>query len=197
MRTFVINLAERTDRWDRVKPQLDAVNQPYERFEAIKGGWKGCRDSHLAVLNTAKGFRWHDKYRHILILEDDVDMIPEWRQELMKVLMHTPLDWDIIYLGASPQAPLERYNDHLYVAKNCLCTHAMLYNNSHKGVVDYILEHRAEINKIDVFYKDVIQEKFKCFLTFPLISTQWDDKSNTCTRSDISTIAKNYLKYAQ
>lgn len=198
-RVFIINLAERTDRMERARAQLNTVFEPFERFEAIKEspGWKGCRDSHLALLDKVKHLRWMEQYHYPLILEDDVELIPEWRDALRDAQIHIPLRWDILYLGCSPQSPLEKYNKYLYIAKNCLCTHAMLFNNSHRGVVDYILEHKDEINKIDVFYSQIIQEKFFCFTPTQLIATQWDNHSNTCTRSDVSTIAKNYIKYTQ
>lgn len=194
-KTFVINLAERTDRWGRVKPELSKYCIDYNRFEAIGGGWRGCRDSHLAILDNVKKLRWKDDYHYILILEDDVEFLPDWKEYFRKSRFYLPLDWSLLYLGCSPQAPLEKFNDYLYVVKESFCTHAILYNNSRRGVVDYILSCRDEIQKIDVFYRQVIQEQFKCFVTYPLCATQWDNKSNTCKRSDVSTIEKNYKRF--
>lgn len=197
MKTFVINLAERTDRMARIKEQLNAAYEPYERFEAIraKPGWVGCRDSHLAVLDKVKHMRWNDDYHFILVLEDDVLFTPEWAKTLLKVRMFTPIGWDMLYLGCSPQSPLKKWNDYLYVVKDSLTAHAILYNNRQRGVIDYILACRDDIKKIDVFYKDVIQEQFRCFVPTTLLATQWQSQSDTCKRSDVSTIQKNFEKY--
>jgi len=197
MRTFVINLADRPERMARAREQLDAVNMPFERFEAIKTkpGWRGCRDSQLAVLDRIKHLRWNDDYHFCLILEDDVEFLPNWQETLKKSRFYLPLDWSLLYLGCSPQSPLKKQNDYLYVAKDCLCNHAILYNNHKRGVVDYILQCRDEIRKIDDFYRTVIQEQFKCFVTYPLCATQWQSQSDTCKRSDVSTIIKNFDKY--
>jgi GR25 family glycosyltransferase involved in LPS biosynthesis len=197
MKIFVINRDDRPERMERAREQLDVVWMPFERFEAIKTkpGWMGCRDSQLAILDKIKHMRWHDDYRFSLILEDDVLFMPDWWNVLRDARFFLPLDWSLLYLGCSPQSPLERHNKYLYKVKDSLCTHAILYNNRNNGVVDYILANKGEIQKIDVYYKDVIQEQFRCFVTYPICATQWQSKSDTCMRSDTSTILKNFNKH--
>jgi GR25 family glycosyltransferase involved in LPS biosynthesis len=195
MKTWVINLASRPERFKRAKEQLDTANIPFERFDAIKGGWKGCRDSHLAILEKAKENRWEEDYCSILVLEDDVEFVPNWERIFRNAKFHLPLGWDMLYLGTSPQAPLKIYSEWLYEVKHSLTAHAILYNNRPRGVVDYILSYKEDIKKIDVYYKDVIQEQFKCYVTYPMCATQWQSKSDIAHRSDVSTIVRNFNKF--
>jgi GR25 family glycosyltransferase involved in LPS biosynthesis len=197
MKTFVINLASRPERLKRAKEQLDTANIPFERFNAIKGGWRGCRDSHLAILEIAKENRWDEGYCSILILEDDAEFLENWERIFRNAKFHLPLEWDMLYLGTSPQAPLKQYNEWLYIVKDSLTTHAILYNNRARGVIDYILSYKDDIKKLDDYYRTVIQTQFKCFVTYPMCATQNDDKSDICKRTGIETIQRNYEKYTR
>jgi GR25 family glycosyltransferase involved in LPS biosynthesis len=197
MKVFVLNLAERTDRMARAKEQLDSFDIPFTRVEAIPGGWKGCRDTHLDLLAHLRKMRWNSDYHFPLVLEDDVLFLDGWQNTLRDARIHMPLGWGILYLGCSPQEPLTKWHDNLYVAKNCKTTHAIMYNNSREGVVDYILDHRKEIDKIDDYYRTVIQNTFPCYTLFPLGATQFQSQSDTCKRSDVSTIQTNYDKYCK
>jgi len=68
IKSFVINLDLRVDRWYIVKEELRKQGIHAKRFSAIEGkpGWKGCRDSHLVVMELCKN---EDCF---LIFEDDV-----------------------------------------------------------------------------------------------------------------------------
>ena len=188
--TFVINLDRRPDRWVTVSKHLAEQGIAVTRFPAIDGGWKGCRDSHLAVMEKCK-----DK-DVFMILEDDVLFVqPTGIINIADTQL--PEDWDCLYLGASPKEPQERYSENLYRIKNSHVTHAIIWNNRPDGAVDYILRHRAEIEKIDDYFVKEIQPIFNCFLTRPLVCIQTQTQSDTCKRSDVSTIGKNYQKYCK
>jgi GR25 family glycosyltransferase involved in LPS biosynthesis len=64
-----INLEKRKDRREEIESELDKIELPYERFNAVerKMGLAGCGYSHLEVLKIAK----RKNYKNILILEDD------------------------------------------------------------------------------------------------------------------------------
>ena len=160
------------------------------RFPAVDTtpGWVGCRESHLQVLEMFKdcdGFA---------IYEDDVKFLTSL-DYIYIAMGQLPDDWDMLYLGASPKEPQERYSDNLFKVKNAHVTHAIIWHPRVGGAIDYILEHRQEIRKIDDFFATTIQPKFNCFLTYPLICTQIQTKSDTCGRSDVSTIMNNYNRY--
>jgi glycosyl transferase family 25 len=68
-----INLDYRTDRKFEMEQELARMGIKAERFPAIQNanGLVGCLQSHLAVLELAK----KNKYKNILILEDDFQFI--------------------------------------------------------------------------------------------------------------------------
>lgn len=107
-----------------------------------------------------------------------------------------PLDWDCLYLGASPQEPQERYSENLFRIKNSWCMHAILWHNREGGAIEYLLANKDRINKIDVFMAQEVMPKFNCFLIAPMVATQRETgTSDTCAKSDVSTIKTNYDKY--
>lgn len=186
----LINRADRPDRLREARKQLTRYNIKHEVFPAIidKPGWKGCRDSHLAVL---------EKYRKepkLTIYEDDVLFLYDIGLMLPWVNRELPNDWAMLYLGVSPREPLQKYSDHLYKVGKSTTTHAIMWNTA-SPAIDYILEHKLEINKWDGFLSDVIHKQFNCFVIYPLACTQWDDKSDTCYRTGVDTIIQNYKKY--
>lgn len=194
---YCIHLEHRTDRKALMDKEFAYHDMQVTFFPAItrKPGWAGCRDSHLAVLKYCKDHADHPAFYNFLVLEDDVELSPDWQKTYADAMIFdAPDDWDMIYLGLSPQSQLKRYNDSFFIAKNSLCAHAIIYNNKTK-VVDYILNHANDIKKIDVFYKDVIQEQFNCYAIYPLLATQYQTQSDTCSRSDLSTIVKNFYKF--
>lgn len=192
MRSFCINLDRRPDRWAVVREEFTNQSIPITRFTAIEGGWKGCRDSHVTLLDKCK------KEVVFAIYEDDVEFVYNdaicWIQWAMEEL---PLEWDCLFLGASPQEPQELYSNHLYRLKNALTTHAIIWHTRKGGAVEHILRHRHDIGKFDVYLRDQIFPRFNCFLIYPLLATQRQTKSDTCTRADTSTIISNYNKYCK
>ena len=167
MKAFVVNLKDRPDRLIGFKE-----NQfPFKvnRFNAIKTdpGWIGCTESQLVILSRQTEFPF-------AIFEDDCQLINSW-DIVEKAVSQLPDDWDMLYLGATLMKPIERYSDNLFRLKEGLCAHAIIYNS--KRIVDYILNNfdRYENERrktIDVFYAYDVQEKFNCFITYPLVATQ-------------------------
>jgi len=190
MVNYVINLNRRRDRWEVVKEHLNEQGLFVTRFPAIDNGWKGCRDSHLSIMEKAiRGVPF-------AIYEDDV-LFVEDMSYLSEAYSQLPPDWDCLYLGASPKQPQDRFSENLFRLYNAHTTHAIIWRRRDGGAIDFILSHRKEINKIDDYFALVIQGLFNCFVVFPLLATQTQTKSDTCTRSDTSTIVKNYYLYCK
>lgn len=188
--TYCINLDRRTDKWNDVKQEFQRVGlyDDMIRFPAFPGGWRGCRDSHIAIMKMAR----NDDM--VEIFEDDVrflDIKPKFY-----AMGELPEDWDVLYYGGSPQEPQEQYSKHLYHARNVLCMHAYAITNKN-GCIDFILEHKKDISKIDDYLAHTIQSYFKCFMVRPLVATQFQYQSDTCRRSDVSTIVTNYNKFCK
>jgi GR25 family glycosyltransferase involved in LPS biosynthesis len=192
MKSYCINLNRRADRWVLVREEFAKQGLHVTRFTAIdeKPGWVGCRESHLAVMEICKD------EEIFAVFEDDVTFIEDMSY-VNEAMSQLPKNWDALFLGASPQEPQERYSDNLFKLSNAWCTHSIIWHNRPNGAVEYILKHRQEIKKIDVFFSVAIYPNFNIFLMNPLICTQIQTQSDCCKRSDLSTIQFNYSKFCK
>lgn len=186
---YVINRQDRPDRLSDIREQLSMQSLNAHRFQAIEGGWRGCRESHLTLLEKCKD----DKM--FLILEDDCLFVNDINPYLQMAIEQMPVKWDMLMLGGSPQKPQKRYSDNLFTARDVLTTHAILWHPRFNGAVDWILHHKDYVQKWDDFLVEWIQSCFNCYITSPLICTQKQTKSDIARRSDVSTITRNYDKY--
>jgi GR25 family glycosyltransferase involved in LPS biosynthesis len=171
MISYCINLPERPEKWAAVQGEFKHLRGNVIKWAATKDviGFDGCRKSHLGVLDH------HVKnYPDSLctVYEDDLIFCVNNPQDAIdKAMADLPKDWDMLYLGATLNQNLEPYGDNLYRLKKAFTTHAMIFNNQN-GVIDFILEHNGGGRKIDVFYADVIQEQFNCYIAYPMIANQ-------------------------
>jgi len=192
MKKFVINLDRRLDKQEYVLGELNRVGITATRFPAIdtKPGWVGCAMSHICCMEQGKSDYC------VTVFEDDIKFLVDCPQDLMdEAGDQLPKDWDMVSWGTSPQGPLKRYSDNLFkLDKKSWCMHAYTINNNN-GLIDFIAEHKDNIGKIDVFMSERVYPSYNCFLVYPLLCTQVQFQSDTCTRSDVSTIPKNYNKY--
>jgi hypothetical protein len=190
---YIINRADRPERLTDIRQQLAFQNLNAHRFEAVidRQGWKGCVLSHLAVMEKCK------KEIVCLVLEDDCIFLNDINPYLQLAIEQMPKTWDMLMLGGSPQQPQERYSDNLFRVRNVKTSHAILWHTRFNGAVEWILRNReqAENMKWDVFLMEWIQSCFNCFITYPMILTQKQGKSDISRRTDCSTIEKNFNKY--
>jgi hypothetical protein len=192
MKTVVISRQDRPERLKRAQEQFVKYGigeaDVFDAFIEIPG-WKGCRDSHLGVL---------EKYKEedtLLVFEDDVEFLIDPSEPVAESLWELPRIWDLLYLGINPQEKFDRFSDHLFRARKGYCAHAIIYNNTQRRVVPYILNNRGKIQKYDVFLSNIVNEEFVSFVVYPLVCTQWQHSSDTCQRTDSSVIERNYNKY--
>ena len=98
-KVVVINLDRRTDRMEKLVPQLERLGIEYERHSAVDGNELGINPifagtmSHVQVLK-----KYQDK--KILVLEDDAQFIDDFNEKFEEVMQTLPNNWDIFYLGA-------------------------------------------------------------------------------------------------
>lgn len=181
---YCINLDHRHERWKNVQHQFDKLNlrEQVTRFSAIneQPGYVGCRKSHLEVLEKCKNLAT------FMIVEDDLEFIhnPELTETLEKAFQQLPFDWDMLYLGANLQEPIEQYSENLFTLKGSFCTHAMIFNS--RSLVQFILDigKKYFIKKIDVFYRDHVMPKYNVFITHPMVATQADGYSDITRRQN-------------
>ena len=188
MNTYCINLKNRRNKWIKVQKETAKLNLEPIRFEAVfnTNGHLGCMMSHTGLLENIIHY---DGDTVFLVIEDDIKVVGT-RKDMDTAIEQLPDDWDMLYLGAHVREPLVRFSDNLFRIKSSMANHAIMYNNQN-GVVDYILEHHYI--PIDNFYAEKVQERFNCFITYPLICTQAPGYSDT-TRwwSDYTFIEEDY-----
>ena len=117
MKTYVINLDRRKDRWDMFQKQKEPKCLMYERFAAVDGsrlekteqlqrifdgndynmreGMVGCAMSHIKLYIELV----NSKYDSYCILEDDLDFVPDFKNKFLEVYKSLPEGWDMCYLG--------------------------------------------------------------------------------------------------
>ena len=115
--TFVINLKERTDRWEKINNKFDKTQLKLQRFDATYG--KDLSQSYIDSATTpfcrqfcSNGMIgcWLSHYRlwklivknylnNVLILEDDAEPVDGFNEKIGVVLDSIPKDYDLVYIG--------------------------------------------------------------------------------------------------
>lgn len=178
MIAYCINLPERPEKWEKASKQFKKLPFNVLKFSATKKviGFDGCRESHLNVLEHA---RINYPNQLITVFEDDVKFLGNhpWH-EVEEAIKELPLNWDMLYLGATLTEPVKKYSPHLYKLNGgAWTTHAMIFNPQN-GILEHILENNGGGRKIDVYYANEIQKRFNCFIAYPMIATQQDGFSD-------------------
>lgn len=187
MKAYCINLKSRPERWVQFKSQ--SLPFEVERFEAIKDapGWKGCARSYIEVMKLIEGLT--------IVMEDDCLFLKHW-QHIDKIMEQLPDSWDCLYLGATLNEPLEKYSTNLYRIKRGWTTHAIIYKDD--TIPKFIVKNVANIRKIDVYLAEIVQSKFNCFITYPLMATQRPGYSDIIRREqDYAVIHERYKMYVK
>ncbi len=149
-RTFVITLARRPERRERLENHLRGVglDAGVEWVEAVDGraetppaGWAagpgawGCLRSHLKVLRRARD----EHAAHVLLLEDDVLFSPHTVACLPGLVAALPAEWGQFYLGGQHLADPEGTDSPLlWRAGNINRTHAWAAS---AGALPVIIDH--------------------------------------------------------
>jgi hypothetical protein len=180
MKAYVINLDKRPERmvsFNKNKFPFDV-----ERVSAVEtlDGGMGCNLSHLAILK-------HQKEYPFAIFEDDCVMVEPW-DLVNEAISQLPKEWDALWLGGTLDAPIERYSENLFRLKKCYCTHGIIYNS--RVMVEYILKGLPKFLEttkgkkiIDLFYYEDVQEKFNCYITYPMVALQAEGYSDIMMRT--------------
>ncbi len=170
---YVINLDERTDRWENiVKTFTDPVfNIIRVNAYKEKQGWIGCFRSHIECIRLAK----EAGEKNVLVIEDDC--IPYSDIESFKSRLRTIKEfldrisvWDI-YLGGTVHVVPDTYkniitykNEKFVEFNKAYATHLICYNSK---VYDYFLSVKP-ILPID----EIWHGKIKAIVSVPFIAKQ-------------------------
>jgi GR25 family glycosyltransferase involved in LPS biosynthesis len=203
---YIINLKERTDRWEQCLAQLNKYNiTNYKRFEAIKPnltdinpihysknnlkmgekyiiGSLGCKLSHFQIILDAK----QNNYTQILILEDDFLLTNNFIQKYLQIstaISTNDIKIDMLYLGFSivRQNPYQDTEiDNLKKITNGHTTHAYILNESFFSfIMDEILNCYCEI---DVCYAKLQKKCKNIYGVYPCLITQRESFSDILSK---------------
>lgn len=207
---YIINLRNRTDRWELCEQQLQQYNiTNYKRFDAIKPNLKsinpieysknnlkrgkpyiigalGCKLSHLNIIKEAR----EKQYDKILILEDDFLLTNNFIDKfetVMKDIDVNNISINMLYLGFSvirKNPYIDTNIKNIKRLNNCHTTHA--YVLSHK-FYDSIIQEISKCHcEIDVCYAKMQKNHKDIYGVYPCLVTQ---------RESFSDIMKKKVNY--
>lgn len=126
-RIFIINLKDKTERFNKVTKQFHKQGVKYMRFNAVDGR---CKDKecnvkkrqfekkykikiankiHTTVASLVVGTiqilreQVRNKWDHVLICEDDIEFGSGIHKKFSQGIKDLPDDWDLLYLGCGNQ----------------------------------------------------------------------------------------------
>jgi GR25 family glycosyltransferase involved in LPS biosynthesis len=176
-KVIVINLDRRTDRMEKLDPQLKELGIQYKRFSAVDGKKldidpivAGLR-SHLQVMKQIAGQR-------VLILEDDAHFVEDFNKKFEKVMQTLPEDWDIFYLGAlvpKDVGLIRMVNRHWGIQVLTTGSQAYCINPSK---LEYFISKLEDYNSyIDIGLRDFAKD-LKAYIAQPNLVTQFPSYSD-------------------
>lgn len=172
---YCISLRSCEDRYQKVCQELRRVGlhnitDYYRPDKHPKGGRIGCWLSHVSIMQIAK----RKKQRYILILEDDVQFMPNFNLHNLSQAVQIFRTWpdyvaDILYLGHVPFWMKPTIFPQIYETHS-LTTHAYIIN-THSYLCQQITRDLTFRDSIDIiFFKYA-----KAFAVYPMMVIQQDN----------------------
>lgn len=119
-KTYCINLDRRPDRWEKCVDEFKKHDLMVERFSAKDGkglylpypfgSELGGSISHLNVIKKAKELN----LENVLVLEDDVEFVPDLNTKLESIMTLLPTNWDMIYFGGNHIGGFSQVNEFFF-----------------------------------------------------------------------------------
>ncbi len=176
---YCINLKDRKDRRKKAKKEIKKIWLSWKVifFDAIKNekNWHiWCLESHKEIVRIAK----RNKYKNILVFEDDIKIIDEniiYLQEAINELKNKK--WSIFYLWCTflwKDLPCLEKNGNLYRVYWWRSTHAIAYNKSFFEVFLKIqsINTIKKYGAIDVFLSLFGQQVYEAYMPINVIAKQ-------------------------
>lgn len=178
---YLTNMCYRPDRLIIADQELKKLELSYIREEGVVytgtdnkqwNGWIGCGLCHLNILQRA------DKTEHLLIFEDDVEFIGNYKIILESALDELPNDWAFLYLGGNAESLIYRVSKHLGKITGLRSTHAYAVNKNYIQIIHDEFYPVREKRIIDTFYQSEIASKYPCYATIPMVAIQREGMSD-------------------
>jgi|TARA_R110001606_G_scaffold343773_1_gene492361 GR25 family glycosyltransferase involved in LPS biosynthesis len=187
---YCINLDRRTDRWQSVIEEFTKIGlkDKVERVSAVEAspGIKGCTFSHYNIIKQAK----ENKYKSILIFEDDVEFIrvDEFEATISNALLQLQnlgIDYDMFYLGGNVKGTQnKKVSNNLVELNNVKTTHAYIVTEKMYDIILNIFDSRGihespswdggDLNRlnIDFRYATDIAPHYNVYGVWPMLAKQ-------------------------
>lgn len=135
----------------------------------------GCTVSHWMLWN-ALDFE-PSTPDMVMILEDDIILLPHWRETVELALTKLPDDWDILYPGSCcASGRMGRELDSNLFEGMPLCTHCYIVR---KKALNTLIETNEEVYApidLQMYFKS--RDRLKCFTILPRVADQDNTKLN-------------------
>lgn len=206
---YCISLRERQDRRDKCQMEFDKIGFDNVYYHIVDksphGGSHGCTESHIECVKNAR----ENKYKNILIFEDDVYFTNYACKMLEDKSILIPDDYWFFYLGGSLHYA-DFHSKNIIHALFIKAAHAYMLNEKAYDTIlkfgpmniplsDYEIKRKDYVNLpirlkynvqrtnknkiIDCFYSKVSFNEKKSYLLYPMIAYQKDDYSNILNQS--------------
>ena len=192
----IINLERRSDRLKQINNECVREGLYLVRHEAVDGqkefftridtkrmrGHAGCQQSHINLLKRIKGTQ-----EYHLILEDDAELIGDFKIELENTLDKLPKDWTMCYLGGNTylyENSIEDSDEYFYRALRVMATHCYLVKDDAIDNILNVLEsryHKVDVVLMDYQLNNIVYMSKKC------LSWQRESMSDIVFKKTISS----------
>lgn len=124
-----INLKERADRRKETIEEVGQYDIEFNFFEAsgpvqserLLPGECGAFKSHRNAILYAR----QKRHSQVLILEDDVELCPDFNTKFSEAINKVPDDWDMIYFGGNHESEPELLGDGLLKCSQTFAIHCI------------------------------------------------------------------------
>lgn len=194
---YVINIKERTERLSQFRNEIGSffLNQDVIVTEACVGkpSMKFIGLSHKKCVQHAKD----NRYNEILIMEDDVKLIPNSFDYAQECLNNLPNDWDILLGGIYTSRSLVKENEFWNKTGYFSALHFYIIN---KNAYDKFLSIKEDIH-IDVACaknKHLGGVELNCYVMNQFVAIQHNGYSDNVDKvMDYSHLLKNFKIYGK
>jgi GR25 family glycosyltransferase involved in LPS biosynthesis len=169
------------NRFDGLLEVIEGIDGAELKYSPEAGGKLGAGDlgtllSHRKAIEYAK----NKGYQTVLILEDDVEFVPNFTEMLKQAMSELPISWDALWLGGANRQPDSPYSSNLRrLASTWGAFGYILRDTTYNFWIEKLSEENAQCDDIFSQY----QSRFRCFRTVnPLVV----HKGNVSVRSAIN-----------
>ena len=175
---YVVSLRRDTERRRKCTERLNAINLPFEFFDAYDGElfrhlWKkldnsfftnpnyiACNLTHLSIYNDALT----NGYKKILILEDDAVPHKDYNAMMDIIGKQIPVDYDLLYFGWIPLSDDCQYWNYNVINKQFI-TQNIFHSKNLWGLFAYSITENLMKEMIELYNNDFPMEIDRYFVT--------------------------------